>query len=182
MSEDPFADLVEAGEVVLASLGGPGPAVERRVGEERVWFQVALTPRRLLVIRSVQSGSSTSWRPANRYVMPRQGLVIARYPRTPRSAARLEFKGTTGHLEVLDIDDPAILPQVEPFLLAWGGPVMGAGEIRVAERDPYAEDPAADTRKLLMVLGAGLLLVVLCCAGGTFAALLRAVLTMVIGA
>lgn len=170
MSEaaDWFSDLLEPGEAIRATLGGPGPAGQR--GEE-VWFQLAWTDRRLLVVRLV--GKAGSFRPARQYGLPRQGLFISRFPRTPRSAARLEIQGHGQHVQVLQIDDPAIFPYLEPFLVAWGGPVSGGGQLQVAERDPYEAEGESDTRKLLAVAGVGVALVAVCCGCSSLITLLR---------
>jgi hypothetical protein len=159
MSADPFDALLSPGEVVLAVLSGPGPVD----GQNASWFQLAWTPGRLLVVRSVRGPLSTSFAPAQRFAASRMGLRVSRFPRTPGGAARLEVEGAGMPISVVGIDESTIFAQVEPFLAAWGGPVQGAGEIRVVRADPYAADPSTDTRKLLMVMGVCLGMVVLCC-------------------
>ncbi len=168
-SADWFSDLLEPGEVITATLGGPGPADPRR--SDDVWLQLAWTPRRLLVVRLVGKGGA--YRPSRQFALPRQGLLLHRFPRTPRSAARLEVQGHGQHLQVLNIDDPSIFPYLEPFLVAWGGAVSGGGDLQVAERDPYETEGEADTNKLLLVAGLGVALVALCCGCSSLVTLVR---------
>lgn len=176
---DYFSDLLHPGEQILATIGGPGPTVERRTGTEQVWFQLAWTPKRLLVVRLVGRGSRFS--PANRFAVARAQLSVCRYPRTPSAPARIELHGGAERIEVIGIDDPSIFPYVEPFLAAWGGPVTGGGQLHVAEVDPYAVDPQADTKKLLMVAGAGFLLIASCCGCGSVVFVVRDVLMPMFG-
>jgi len=172
---DYFSDLLAPGEAIVASIAGPGPAVQRRVGEEQVWYQLAVTPTRLLVVRLVKGPMGTTYQPANRFAVDKHYIRVARFPRTHISHARLTITGAGDRVELLDIDDPTIFPTVEPFLVAWGGTVEGGGQVHMAELDPEAE-ARHDTRKLLIVMGVGLGLMILCCGCSSLIGLIRAYL------
>lgn len=164
MSSDPadlFADLLQPGETVLSSMAAPGPP---RPNGARVWVQLGLTPQRLLAVVLVQAPHGGPWQPVARHAAPQDQVRIARFPRTPSSAARLELTGLPEPLRLLDIDDPKVFPWLEPFLAAWGRPVDGAGVVQ--QRQPQAQVATTsqpDTRLLLAAAGGLLALVALCC-------------------
>jgi hypothetical protein len=162
-TQDYFSDMLAPGEQVVAGLGAPGPIVERRVGQELVWYQLGVSQLRLLAVKLVQGPLGDGYKPVARWAVGREFVRIARFPRTPRSAARLEISGLPEPIVAMNIDEPAIFPHVEPFLLAWGGVVEGAGELAAHARDPLDDEPATDTRKLLVLVGAGLALMMACC-------------------
>lgn len=162
-AQDYFSDMLAPGEQVIAGLGAPGPVVERAVGQDQVWFQLGVTQLRVLAVKLVQGPLGDGYKPTARWATGREFVRIARFPRTPRSAARLELSGLPEPIVALNIDEVGIFPHVEPFLLAWGGVVEGAGLLQPHEHDPLDDDPAADTRKLGILIGVGLALMVLCC-------------------
>lgn len=158
---DLFADLLQPGESVLATMAGGAPP---RPNGARVWVQLGLTQGRLLAIVLVQAPHGGAWQPVARHVGDRRALRLLRYPRTPAAAARLEVLGLPDKLVLLDIDDPAVFPWLEPFLAAWGGPVEGAGVVHQRQVEaPVQEGGGPDPKLLLAVAGGLLALVALCC-------------------
>ena len=170
---DYFSDLLLAGESVVATIGGPGPAKQQMTGEHRSWYQLGMTETRLLVIRLVQPPLASRYQPTHRYAVTKQAVTISRFPKTPRSPARLHIIGAGEPIDLIGIDDPTIYPLVEPFLQAWGGAVGGGGQLHVAEHDPFDADARTDTRKLLIVVGVCLGMAAFCCGCSAFAAILR---------
>lgn len=160
---DWLSDLLVPGESIVAGLSGPGPSVQKAVGAEHIWFQLAFTQGRLLVVRLVQSALGGGWQPAQRYAVERHHLVVRRFPRTPGGAARIEIEGAGAPIQLLDIDAAERFPAVEPFLRAWGGFVGGEGEVRAMIPDPVLVDSRAETQKLLLVVGVGFALMAGCC-------------------
>lgn len=161
---DYFSDMLAPGEDLLATLGGPGPAGDKKKGAaDPVWFQLALTHHRLLLVKLVANGLTGAYVPQSRLAADKSALRMRRFPRTPASPARLEILGAGDPIEVVDIDDEKIFPYVEPFLAAWGGPVDGAGQLAVRQRDPYAEDAKLDSHKLLYTALIVLFIGWLCC-------------------
>ena len=146
---DYFSDMLAPGEDILATLGGPGPTVERKKGApEHTWFQLALTYHRLLVVKLTMSPLTGGYAPTARLAADKSTLRVRRYPRTPASPARLEIVGAGDPIQVVDIDDEKIFPYLDPFLAAWGGPVDGAGIVAARAADPYAAGPAVEGMKV----------------------------------
>lgn len=161
---DYFSDMLAPGEDLLATLGGAGPAIEKKRGSpEQVWFQLAITHHRLLVVKLVMSPLTGSYAPVARLAADKSTLRFRRFPRTPASPARLEIVGAGDPIQVVDIDDEKIFPYVEPFLAAWGGPVDGAGAVVARARDPYTEGPPVEGIKVLYTVLALVVLGWLCC-------------------
>lgn len=164
MSADPsdlFADLLQPGETVVSTMAGPGAP---KPNGARVWIQLGLTASRLLAVVMVQAPHGGAWQPVARHAVARSQAHVARFPRTPTSAARLEVSGLPEPLTLLDIDDPSVFPWLEPFLAAWGGPVEGAGVVHQRpQQAEVAEAAAPNTRLLLAVAGGLLALTALCC-------------------
>lgn len=165
MSQTPdyFSDILLPGEVLLAILGGPGPPAERADGTERCWYQLGLTGGRLLIVKLVQTPIALNYQPVQRVAVAREFVKIGRYPRTKISAARLVVQGAGDPISVFDIDSEKIFPYVEPFLLAWGGPVDGAGELAVVPEDPYDAPDKTETGKLFLVAGVVGVILWACC-------------------
>ena len=162
---DYFSDILAPGEDLLATLGGPGPAGDKKKGAEQVWYQLALTHHRLLLVKLVTSPLTGAYSPQSRLAADKSALRMRRYPRTPASPARLEILGAGDAIEIVDIDDEKIFPYVEPFLAAWGGPVDGAGQVAVRAHDPYAAHAKLDSHKLLYTALIACLIGCLCCGG-----------------
>jgi hypothetical protein len=125
---DYFTDLVLEGEPVLATLAGAG-------ADGRSWIQLGVTPFRMIAVKLVQDESG-KYTPALRQVLQKDEVRIRRFPRSQASQARIEVWGfQKDPLVVVDVDDPAIFPSVEPFLEAWGGFVDGTPSF-TRSRDP----------------------------------------------
>lgn len=168
---DYFSDALGPGEQVLAELGGPGPAVERKTGPERVWWQLGVTAGRVLVVKLVQSALTGNYAPQGRWAVGRDFVRIRRFPRTPASAAHLEILGVGEPIHILDIDDPSVFPFVEPFLAAWGGVVEGAGTVKERERDPYdsVQAPVEGIKLMYVAIAVAVILWACCgCSGLAF--------------
>ncbi len=164
----PFVDLLAPGEQIDATMAGAGPA---KANGARVWVQLALaqgpSAQRLLAIVLVQAPHGGAWQPVARHAAPSAQIRLARYPRTPTSAARLELHGLPEPLVLLDIDDPNVFPYLEPFLAAWSGAVDGAGVVQARQVDADVQSSGPDPRFLLAVVGGMLVLAAGCC-GLTF--------------
>ncbi len=161
---DYFSDILAPGEAVLAHLGGAGPTLERSGGPERVWYQLGVTPTRVLVVRLVQSSMTGTYTPQARLAVGKEFVRIRRFPRTPASAAHLEILGVGDPITLVDIDDTSVFPFIEPFLAAWGGRVEGGGVVVARERDPYDQIQAPlEGTKLLYAIIAILVIGWFCC-------------------
>jgi hypothetical protein len=153
---DYFTDLVLEGEPILATLAGPGPD-----GAEKVWIQLAVTPFRMVAVKLVQA-TGGSYQPALRQVVQKDTVRIRRFPRTGAAQARIEVWGfQKDPLVLVDVDEPAIFPSVEPFLEAWGGFVDGTPSF-TRSRDPQRIADRGGARQLYLVAAAGVLLVFAC--------------------
>lgn len=172
----PFVDLLTPGEGVVATMAGAGPA---KANGARVWIQLALTDgpaggQRLLAVVLVQAPHGGAWQPVARHAAHSAQVRLARYPRTPTSAARLELHGLPEPLLVQDIDDPAVFPYLEPFLGAWTGPVEGAGIVHPRATEEASGGSSVDPKLLLAVVGLLLALVIACCACSGLLTFMRA--------
>jgi hypothetical protein len=151
---DYFSDLVLDGEPVLATLAGPGP-------DGKSWIQLAVTPFRMAVVKLVQSADG-AYHPALRQVVQKETVRVRRFPKSAVAKARIEFWGfQRDPLVVVEVDEPAIFPSVEPFLEAWGGFVDGTPSF-TRSRDPQAPVARRDARALLWVALAGVVLAFAC--------------------
>ncbi|MEC8194245.1 MAG: hypothetical protein VX944_01535 [Myxococcota bacterium] len=124
-----FSDLLDAEETVVSTLAGPGAAV----GSRPVWFQMAVTDRRLLVVE-LRLGVHGAWQPARRESAPLSAVSMARYQRTATTAPRLVVEGLSTAITVVDIDREDVFPMVEPLIVAWGGRLGGTGTERPITR------------------------------------------------
>lgn len=156
--------MLGPGEQIQATIGGPGPSIQRPMGEERVWYQLAVTDTRVLAVRLVQGPVGGSYQPAARLATGKSFLRVRRFPRTSRSTARLELEGFGEDVTLVDIDDSKVFPYVEPFLAAWGGVVEGAGQVQQRAPDPIVDATPRPNRKMLLaVVAAGFVMVGGCC-------------------
>lgn len=160
----PFVDLLSPGEQVAATMAGAGPG---KANGARVWVQLALAQgpsgQRLLAVVLVQAPHGGAWQPVARHAAPSTQIRLARYPRTPSSAARLELHGLPDPLVLLDIDDPNVFPYLEPFLASWTGAVDGAGVVQARQQDAEVHGSGPDPRFLLAVVAGILVLAAGCC-------------------
>jgi hypothetical protein len=181
MAENSFADMLNPGETVLAELAGEGRPVERGSGIERTWWHVALTRDRLLVLRMRAAPGTDRWEVIARLAGLRASLRIAHYPRTAADSARLTIDGCGDRIVYIDVDRPPLMQQVAAFLSAWGGPVAGGDSVAQEELDAYHGDQPKDQKTFLLIAGGMLALFVVCCGCAGGLALLRAVLSGVLG-
>jgi len=156
---DSFADLLAPGEAVVAAVAGPGPS---RVDGTRTWVQLALSSARVLAVVLRKGPEGGSWQPVSQLAAARSQVRLARFPGSPGAAARLEVTGLPEPLVLRDIDDPAVFPDLEPFLAAWGqdalgAPIGGPGSVHERARE---EGPARNTSsRLPMAIAGGVLAV-----------------------
>jgi len=163
MSEqsDHFSDLLTPGEVITGVIAGAGP-VPAGAGAAP-WFQLAWTHERLLVVRLEVVGGA--WRPAHRTAVARVAVSLTRTARTSTGAAQLNIVAAElpgGGVTMVDIDGPELVPQLDPFLAAWGGPVDGAAGARPEPTAPGIASAGrlpAERRKILVMALIGLWLV-----------------------
>lgn len=149
---DYFSDLVLEGEPLVATLAGAGP-------DGKTWIQLGVTPFRMVAVKLVQNESG-EYKPALRQVVQKDAVRIRRFPRSQVGKARIEVWGfQKDPLVVVDVDDPAIFPSVEPFLEAWGGFVDGTPSF-TRSRDP--NQPIERSTRLYWIAG-GVALAVLSC-------------------
>ncbi len=144
---DVFTDMLVGTERVLVVFGAPGPATR----DGSIWWQVALTDYRLLVVR-MSSRDGQTWTTEKRWAKDRPAIRITQYPRTADSVARLLIEG---------------------FIAAWGLPIQGSQHIPMNERPPDVIEGKADENKLILVVLAGAGFLMLCCGCGTVLAFLR---------
>ena len=160
---DYFSDLVLEGEPVVATLAGAGP-------DGKTWIQLGVTPFRMVAVKLVQNESG-EYKPALRQVVQKDAVRIRRFPRSQVGKARIEVWGfQKDPLVVVDVDDPAIFPSVEPFLEAWGGFVDGTPSF-TRSRDP--NQAIERSTRLYWVAGAVALAVLSCGCLSTLAVALR---------
>ena len=131
-----FSDLMDSAETIVSTLAGPGADVD----SSPVWFQLAVTERRLLVVE-LRLGSTGAWQPVRREAAPLDAVAMARHQRTARTAPRLIVEGLGTIITVVDIDREDVFPMVEPLIVAWGGRLGGTGTERPITR-PAAAPPA----------------------------------------
>ncbi len=162
MADNSFTDMLAPGETVLAQLAGEGRRIETVNGMERTWWQVALTRDRLLVIRMRAAPGLDRWELVGRVAAPRGNLRFTHFQRTSTDTARLTIEGVGEPIVFIDVDKPPVLPQVQPFLAAWGGPVRGGESVAVVDPDAQ-NDNGADTKKFLIAAGVLLALFMICC-------------------
>ena len=177
---DNFSDLLAPGEQVLAAIGGPGGAHSTEAAGRPVWWQLAFSHDRLLVVRMVQKHGG-AWHPSDRFATAKSAISIARFPRTPQSDARIEIVGAEFPIDLIGIDAPTVFAQLGPFLQAFGGPIDGSGLVTMrADAEVYSMDQSltADHKKLIVVVVVGFLFMGFCCAGGAVVSL---VARMVLG-
>jgi hypothetical protein len=175
MQLNSFNDMLQRGEVIAAQLAGEGRPADRGFGVERTWWQVALTNQRLLVIRMGQARGSDKWEVVARLAGERANLRIAHFGRTRADTARLSIDGCGDRIVFIDVDQPPMLPQIQPFLTAWGGPVSGGDSVAGEEIDGYHGEQK-DQKMFLYMAGAMLGMFILCCGCFGISVVLRTIL------
>ena len=124
-----FSDLMDSEETIVSALAGPGAEVD----SSPVWFQMAVTERRLLMVE-LRVGPTGAWHPARREAELLTAVTMARHERTASSAPRLVVEGLSTAITVVDIDREDVFPMVEPLIVAWGGRLGGTGTERPIRR------------------------------------------------
>lgn len=179
MAANHFDDMLAAGETLLAQLAGEGRPTETGAGLVRTWWHVGLTPQRVLVIRMEMKPRTDRWEVAQRLAATRATVRIAHFPRQGNDGARLTIDGAGDRIVLVNVDQPPMLPQVKPFLDAWGVPTAG---VAVPEQDEYNNVGGEQEKKtFLYVAGAMGALFVLCCGCGLASGVLRLLLGLVGG-
>ena len=142
---DYFSDMLIEGEQIRAAVAGPGASADSGT----VWLQLAATEQRILVIE-LHMGPTGSYSPVQRLAAPSQQIQLERYPKTDDSLARLELYGFEKPIVMVEIDRTDVFPNVEPFIVAWGGRLGGAGTGRTSV--PLNKPPTPIERKTLIIL------------------------------
>lgn len=163
-----FADMLVGEEAITATAGAPGATLPDGA---QVWWQLALTPYRLLVARLVQRPKG--WVVEARHAATRQAVKIAQFPRTNTSQARLEVGGFSESVVLLDVDRVDVHPFITGFLTAWGQPVIGVAALPTFTPKVEAEGSDVDTKKLLILAAVCFALLVMCCGCGGFLVVAR---------
>lgn len=178
MSANAFTDLLMPGESLLASMEAPGQPTIVAGGEEQVWWQVGLTPQRVLAMKLVKPPRSKGWTPSGRLIGQRATVRVTRFPRTPQSSARVVIEGCGEDVVLVDVDTEQAFGQLQGWLTAWGGAVGGAPILPGWNNQVLdeAEDPA-QKRMLYGVVGVMVAFMVLCCGCGVASVALRALAT-----
>lgn len=179
MAVNTFTDMLAPGERILAELAGEGRRIETVNGMERTWWHVALTESRLLVIRMRAAPGLDRWDLVGRVAAPRGNLAFSHFPRVGGDTARLTIEGVGEPIVFIDVDRGPLVPQVQAFLGAWGGPVRGAETLVRVDRDAE-NDNGADTKKFLIAAGALLGFFLLCCGCLGIGGVLRQLFGMVL--
>ena len=168
---DVFQDMLVGEETLGAMIGAPGP----NENGQHVWWQVALTQFRVLVVRLQTPIGQQNWVTSQRWAKNRIAVQMAQFPRTPDSQARLELLGFPGPVVLTEIDQPDVHPHLGPFLAAWGQPVAGTDSVPAHQAPPPVEqeEGKTDNLKLLLLGGSGCGFFVFCCGCSSVLALLR---------
>jgi hypothetical protein len=181
VADPSFADMLLPGETVVAQLSGEGRTVERGHGLERTWWQVGLTQQRLLVVRMTQAAGTDRWDVIARLAGARAAVQIAHFPRTATDTARLTIDGSGDRIVFVDVDRPPVLPQVAPFLTAWGKPIAGGDTVAGVELDTYNDQGGAGQKTFLYLAGAMFVFFLLCCGCMGAAGVARTLYYMALG-
>lgn len=156
----PFAELLLPGESLIAVLEAPGdPAQQGKVLEE-VWYQVGITPGRLLVVRMVRAQGAKSWNPSGRMAAARPQVQITQFPRSPQGQARLVIDGVGPRISLVQVDQELTWPQLQAFLRSWGA-TAGAPIQPAFQDNVVGEGP--DQKMLIYAVAAIVGMFLLCC-------------------
>jgi hypothetical protein len=148
---DYFSDLLGPDEHIRAALAGPGIDVDGA----SVWYQVAVTENRVLVVDLRTKEASESYQPVQRLVADRNAVQMERYPESEDGPARLTIEGMGQPVVVVDINRKDVFPMVEPLIVAWGGRLGGIGAGKSNEATPL-ESPKTPMSEQQMFLLIGL--------------------------
>lgn len=176
---DYFADLLEGSESIRSALAGPGTDADGAA----VWFQIAATETRLLVVE-LRSTPSGGWLPHRRSVVLLSAVEMSRHQRTESTAGTLHIDGPQLAVVIADIDRTDVFPMVEPLIVAWGGRLGGTGTERPVHTPSANDEPKTNPRATenhrLMVLCLGCLglLIAACATTGCLGTVLAAALEL----
>ncbi len=178
MSAATFTDLLMPGEPLLASMEASGQATLIGGAEQHVWWQLGLTPQRVLLIKLIKPPRSKGWTPAGRLTGQRDAVRVQRFARTPSSSARLVVQGCGEDVVMVDVDSEQVFGQMQAWLATWNGPVGGPAITPGWNNQVLdaGEDPAQ--KKMLMgAVGLMVGFMALCCGCGGASILLRALVS-----
>ena len=150
---DYFSDMLAEGENIRAAVAGPGASMDGAT----VWFQFAATENRVLVVELHMSPTG-SYRPVQRLHAQSHQIQVNRYPKSEGAVSRLELHGFDNPIIMVEIDRTDVFPNVEPFIVAWGGRVGGAGTGRAPQ--PSIKSKTELERKTIIIIAS--LLIALC--------------------
>lgn len=173
---DYFSDLLEPNEHIRAALAGPGVDVDGA----NVWYQIAVTETRVLVVDLRTKSETGGYQPFQRLVAPLSTVHMERYPESSDGPARLAIDGLSQPVVIVDINRRDVFPMVEPLIVAWGGRLGGTGAGKPSKDSPASTNnpkpPAADQQKyLLIALGCAGLLTAFCALAGCLGGVLISV-------
>jgi hypothetical protein len=153
MSEDLFEGMLDPGETLLATLGASSPDLTRQGRVLSVWHAVALTRRRLLLVRLVRSRDAPDWQPDARLGVGRE-FVRLRTPSAPPPPGqpaplrpsvdhvhRMEIDGCGERVLLEGLDAPGQIEPVRQFLEVWLGRLDGSAPAPTSPRPPSPVAP-----------------------------------------
>jgi len=147
---DYFSDLLGPDEHIRAALAGPGSDVDGA----SVWYQVAVTENRVLVVDLRTKEASEGYQPVQRLVADRNAVQMERYPESEDGPARLTIEGMGQPVAVIDINRRDVFPMVEPLIVAWGGRLGGVGTGKPNETTPAeASKPPKPEQQMVWLIG-----------------------------
>ncbi|MFZ5481619.1 MAG: hypothetical protein ACOZNI_32955 [Myxococcota bacterium] len=173
MADPTFQDLLAPGEPIVAQLSG--------ACADGTWAQLALTPQRLLVVKMRSTPKSERWEVLARLHGPRNAVRFTNFPRTTGIDARLALDGVGERIVFTQVDQAPLVQQVQAFLGAWGGTVVGGDTVATPEVDAYNAASAEEKNMVLYVVGGAGGLFLLCCGCTGVATLLRFAASMFLG-
>jgi hypothetical protein len=160
-----FSDLLGPDEHIRAALAGPGIHVDGA----SVWYQVAVTKNRVLVVDLRTKEASGGYQPVQRLVADRNAVQMERHPESEDGPARLTIEGMGQPVVVVHINREDVFPMVEPLIVAWGGRLGGIGAGKPNETTPpkSPKTPMSEQQKIVLIaLGSmGFLAAFCACAG-----------------
>ncbi len=156
----PFQELLLPGENLLTVLEAGGDPAQQGKTLEEVWYQVGVTPGRLLIVRMVRAQGDKSWSPSGRMAGARTQAQITQFPRTAQGPARLVIDGLGPRIALVGVDSELAWPQLQQFLLVWGA-TAGSAIRPAAEDNVIGEGP--DQKMLMYAVGAIFVMCMLCC-------------------
>ncbi|MDP6931966.1 MAG: hypothetical protein QGG40_03580 [Myxococcota bacterium] len=109
--------LLDSEETVEVIVSGYGPPTPHWVGHTRVWYQVALTTRRTVILRWEQGAWGGAWRAEQHWSASKEEVQLTQLG--PDSSAPLRFAGPDWEAVVQPTDANTQL--LEQLTVSWGG-------------------------------------------------------------